>query len=156
LLGGTPKRNFNLSKLKAKRRRDPMSLYLRRLLKFEYLEPHTIREACSMANQYKEDSKFLAGGTDLLVQMKNRRAIPKFIIGFKNIPELDFIEHDKTKGLRIGPLTTLQSIVTSPIIKEKCNNLCETTSNMASFQIRNLAIIGGNICNGAPPDRITN
>lgn len=127
-----------------------MSLYLRRLPKFEYLAPNSIKEACSMANRYKEDSKFLAGGTDLLVQMKNRQGIPKLIIALKNILELDFIKYDKSSGLRIGALTTLQSIVNSQMIREKYNILCEATNNMASLQIRNLGTIGGNICNGAP------
>jgi len=127
-----------------------MSLYLRRRPKFEYLAPHTIREACSMANQYRGDSKFLAGGTDLLVQMKNRQEIPKVMISLKNISELDFIKYDKANGLRIGALTTLQSIVNSQMIKEKYNILYEATNHMASLQIRNLGTIVGNICNGAP------
>lgn len=126
-----------------------MSLYLRRLPKIEYLAPKTIDEALSMQNE-NENCKFLAGGTDLLIQMKNREKRPSVLIGLKNIPELNFIEYDEANGLRIGALTLLQALANSSVIRDKYNALHNAVSNMASLQVRNLGTIGGNLCNAAP------
>ncbi len=57
-----------------------------RLPKFEYFEPKTIKEACSLLLQYKEQASVIAGGTDLLVKMKDREVVPQYLIGLKGIP----------------------------------------------------------------------
>lgn len=127
-----------------------MPLYLKRLPEIEYLEPTTIKEICFLLSQYKEEAKVIAGGTDLLVQMKNRILTPKYLISLKKFPSLGKIIYDETNGLKIGALARLQDIKTSPIIKKKFTALFEAVYNMASIQIRNLATIGGNICNALP------
>jgi carbon-monoxide dehydrogenase medium subunit len=125
-------------------------LYLKRLPKFEYFEPKTVEEACTIVSQSNGKAKIIAGGTDLLVQMKNREIVPGKIIGLKNIPGLKGIEYDVSRGLMVGPMTTLHEIETSSLVKEKFEILSQATSSMASIQIRNLGTIGGNICSAVP------
>ena len=121
-----------------------------RLPKFEYFEPKTIKEACSLLLQYKEQASVIAGGTDLLVKMKNREVVPQYLIWLKGIPHLNYIEHDETQGLRIGTLATLDVLKTSSLIQSKFSILAQAIHQMASSQIRSLATIGGNLCNAVP------
>lgn len=90
-----------------------------RLSKFEVLEPRTVDAACSMLAEHNGDVRLLAGGTDLLVMMKQRVVAPPCLINLKSIPDLAYIEYDADSGLSIGPLTTLRQVVRSPIVKNK-------------------------------------
>lgn len=102
---------------------------------FEYLVPKTVSEACSLLVEHK-GSQVLAGGTDLLVTMKEGSAVPMCIIDLKKIAGLDYIDYDEMNGLRIGPLATLRSIETSTIIHEKYPPLYQAACVFASPQIR--------------------
>jgi carbon-monoxide dehydrogenase medium subunit len=91
----------------------------------------------------------LAGGTDLIVKMKDRVIEPKYIIDLSLLKELRFIS--KENGvIRVGALTTLREIETSPLIQEHVHVLSDAVEKMASWQIRNLGTIGGNLCNASP------
>lgn len=121
-----------------------------RLPRFEYLKPCTIEEACSLLAQHNGKAKILAGGTDLLVKMKERKLKPQYLIGLKGIPALDCLEYHEATGLRIGALTTLGTVARSLLVQEKYPILASAISKMATAQIRNLATVGGNLCNAAP------
>ena len=116
-----------------------------RLSKFEYLEPQSIDEACSMLAAHAGEAQVLSGGTDLMVLMKQRVATPGYLVNLKSIPGLSYIASDADFGLRIGPLTTLRSVSRSPLVKEKFPILAEAAGRVASPLIRNSATIGGNI-----------
>lgn len=118
-------------------------------LKIEYFAPKTIQEACSLALKYKEEAKIIAGGTDLLVQMKRKEVSPKYIINIRGIGQ-DYITYDDRDGLRIGALATIRSIEVSPLIRERFNILAQAASQLGSRQVRVRATIGGNLCNAAP------
>ncbi len=90
-----------------------------RLQKFEYLAPKTLDEAFSMLSQNKDKARVMAGGTDLLVKMKDRLVTCEQIIGLKNIDGLDYVEYDEKMGLRIGALATLDSVANSSVVQEK-------------------------------------
>ena len=120
------------------------------LPKFEYLIPTSLAEACALLAKHQGKAMVLAGGTDLVPQMKKRAATPEYLIGLKNIPKLDYIEFTKTGGLRIGALATLESILNSPVIKTNYPVLAEAIGRMATVQVRNLATLGGNLCNASP------
>ncbi|MFC1917062.1 FAD binding domain-containing protein [Chloroflexota bacterium] len=120
------------------------------LPEFTYLSPGTLPEACSLLAQYGNEAAVLAGGTDLLVKMKERQLTPHYLIGLKNIDNLDFIKLDDNKRISIGAMTTLNTIAVSPIIRRKLTFLALTADNMANQQIRNMGTIGGNLCNAAP------
>lgn len=123
---------------------------LSRCKEFKYYEPSTLAEAIILLEKYGEDAKIIAGGTDLLVAMKMKRLAPKYIINIKSIPNLNYIKYDEEKGLRIGALTKLSEIENSDIVKEKFKVIAKAAGVIGSVQIRNLATIGGNICNASP------
>ncbi len=120
------------------------------LPKFEYLAPASLAEACGLLAKHQGKAKVLAGGTDLVPQMKKRVKTPEYLIGLKNVPKLDYIEFDKTKGLRVGILATLEAILNSPVIKTNYPVLVEAVGRMGTVQVRNLATLGGNLCNASP------
>jgi len=117
---------------------------------FEYLQPKTVKEACSLLSKYEGKAKLLAGGTDLLVSMKNRKEVPQYVIGLKAIPNLHHIHYDDGRGLKIGTLATLHEIESSPTIRERFPVLVNAACQMAVPAIRNMGTVGGNLCNAAP------
>ena len=115
-----------------------------------YFEPKTIQEALSLASQCKGECRFFSGGTDLLVQMKQEGVLPSYIINIAGITGRNYISYDEKEGLRIGALTTIHSMRTSPLIREKFSILAQAAGQMATLQVRNRATIGGNLCNASP------
>ena len=124
--------------------------YLRRLPGFEYLAPETIDEAVLLLSRHGKKAKPIAGGTDILLKMKRREQAPRYLVGLKNIPGLDYIEYDDAQGLRFGPLVTIHAMETSPIVREKFPILSQAASTIGSAQIRNLGTVIGNVCNALP------
>jgi CO/xanthine dehydrogenase FAD-binding subunit len=120
------------------------------LPRFEYLSPQTVAEACSLLSKYGKSAKVIAGGTDLLVKMKERELAPQYLVGLKGINDLDYIEYDEVGGLRIGALTSNDSVAGSVVIREKFGLLSEAAAKIGTPQIRNMGTIVGNLCNAAP------
>jgi len=123
---------------------------LRRLPQIEVLFPKTIREALSFSNKHNGAAQFIAGGTDLLPKMKRRELIPTYLIDLKGISDLNYINYDSEKGLRVGAMTTLSEVGESSIIAENYPILVKTVSLMASIQVRNIGTIAGNLCSAVP------
>jgi carbon-monoxide dehydrogenase medium subunit len=108
-------------------------------------------ELFSQAAEWPQDKiRFLAGGTDLLIKMKDELTNPAALIDLKGIPGLSFIEPAEDKSLRIGTLTTISQLVRDRQIAEMYPALAEAASVIGSVQIRNKGTIGGNLCNGSP------
>jgi carbon-monoxide dehydrogenase medium subunit len=124
--------------------------YLRRLPGFEYLRPKTIQEACSLLSQFKEKARIITGGTDLLLKMRLREVVPQYVIGLKSIPELVYVKYDEANGLKLGALTTINAVETSPVVRDRFPVLSQAASVMASAQIRHLATVIGNLCSAVP------
>jgi len=118
-------------------------------IQFEYHAPKSLDEAVELLEKYGEDAHVLAGGTDLIPHMKQRRIEPKHIVNIKGILELACIK-DTPEGIHIGALAKLRTIELSPLIKEKLPLLSEAARSVGSVQVRNLGTIGGNICNASP------
>ena len=123
---------------------------VRRLPKFEYITPKTLGEATRFLSEHKNEARPIAGGTDLLLNMKRRAAVPQFVVGLRNIPDLDQIAYDEGKGLRIGPMVTIHDVETSPLVLEKYPILSQAAATLGSIQIRNLGTVVGNVCNALP------
>ena len=117
---------------------------------FDYFEPKTIDEAVSILEKYQENAKILAGGTDLIVAMQNKKINPKCLVNLKSVQGLNYILYDEKHGLKIGALTTLREIEKSEKIKKWHHILHQVAQKMASPSVRNLATIGGNLCNASP------
>ena len=119
-----------------------------RIPKFNYYRVESLNEALDLISRL-DDFKVLAGGTDLIIDLKVRRYTVKNIVDISRIKELSYIADDGDK-IRIGALTKLQAIAESPVVKEKAPVLAEAVREMASWQVRNIATIGGNLCNASP------
>ncbi len=115
-----------------------------RLPKFEYLEPTSIVEAVSMLHN-DPAAKILAGGTDLLVNMKHRVELPPIVVNIKKISDLDYIHHDDD-AVRIGALTPLKRICQTPFIVEKLPALARAASFVGSFHHQTMGTMAGNLC----------
>lgn len=113
---------------------------------FEYLKPRTVEEACVLLSKYRGEAKLLAGGTEMIVKMKQRIESPKYLVDLKGVSGLDKIQYDGDGVLKIGSLVTLRAIETSPVVKEKFSILGQSASKVGSLQLRHRGSIGGNIC----------
>ena len=120
------------------------------LPEFDVLRAKTIAEACALLSKYGDKARVLAGGTDLLVKMKYKGTLPKYLINVKKIPDLDQIRYEGPAGLRIGALTTIQAIKDSSVIAHKFPMLSQAAGKVGTLQIRNLGTIGGNLANASP------
>lgn len=122
---------------------------IRHLPEFDYFEPKTLKKAIELLAKYGKDAKVLAGGTDLLVDMKLRRMVLKKVVKLHRIPNLRFIERGR-KEIRIGSLTTLREIEKSDMIMKEYPALFEAAHLTGSVQVRSMATIGGNLCTASP------
>jgi xanthine dehydrogenase YagS FAD-binding subunit len=112
---------------------------------FEYASPTTKEQAVSLLGNSWDDA-VLAGGTDLLSMMKDEIATPKRLVNIKDIPELRGVKFSPRDGLRIGALVTIQELVDSADVRQRYSVISKTASEIAGPQIRNMATIGGNLC----------
>ncbi|MFC1821794.1 FAD binding domain-containing protein [Thermodesulfobacteriota bacterium] len=117
-----------------------------RLPRFEYLKPASLEECLEALKEDGERAGILAGGTDLLVNMKQRVTCPDKIVSVRAIPELRSISEDKEGNMHIGACVPLTELVQNPLISEKLPALRDAVSSVASRHIRNMATLGGNIC----------
>lgn len=120
------------------------------LPKFDYIGVSTIEEACRQLAKYKRAAKVIAGGTDLLVRMKDRVIEPRYLIGIKGIKGLNKVVYDRGEGLRIGALATHKDVIGSGVVQRRYPSLVEALETIGTVQVRNLGTVGGNLCNAAP------
>jgi len=117
---------------------------------FEYFAPRTLDEALRLLGERKESARLLAGGTDLIVQMKSGRASPSSIIDVKKIPELNRLDYTSGSGLFVGAAVPVSRMNAFPALPSKYGLLHDACSLIGSFQLRSRATVGGNVCNAAP------
>jgi aerobic carbon-monoxide dehydrogenase medium subunit len=117
---------------------------------FDYLEPTTVAEACSLLQQHAGEAKVFAGGTHVTILMKQGLFEPKALVNVKNIQELKGVRYDSTEGLIIGALTTHRELETSPLVKEKFPVLSQAEREVANIRVRNMGTVGGNLASGEP------
>jgi CO/xanthine dehydrogenase FAD-binding subunit len=115
--------------------------------RYGYYRPKTLQEAFRLKDSIPE-SFYFSGGTDLMVRIKKREIQPRAIISLRSIPNLSGIKNGKI--IRIGAMTTLSDIIKNPLLLEKYPVLTQAANILGSVQIRNVATIGGNLCNGSP------
>lgn len=120
------------------------------IFRFEYKAPGSLEAALSVLNEKKGRCRILAGGTDLIVQIRSGQAHPDVVVDVKKIPELNRLEWIESKGLHIGAAVPLSKLIAFPTLVEKFNMLAQACFVIGSTQIRNRATIGGNVCNAAP------
>ena len=126
-----------------------MEAEIRPLPKFEYFAPGSLSNIVALLQEYGEEAALLAGGTDLLSNIKRLSRSPNVIVDLNRVPALSFIERKKDV-LHIGAATVLNEIKKSPVVQERAPVLAEAIGVLASNPIRNRATIGGNLCNASP------
>jgi xanthine dehydrogenase YagS FAD-binding subunit len=113
---------------------------------FQYASPKQQRQAVGLLSTQWGDAEVLAGGTDLLSLMKDDVVHPKRVVNIKGLEELRGIRFDPQHGLRVGALVTLVELSENPLARQHFPMLAATAGDAASPQIRNLATLGGNMC----------
>ena len=111
---------------------------------FSYVNATSIEQVPSLLGRSWDDAVVMAGGTDLLGEMKDFAAVPKRVVNLKSIEGLDYIRQDDAT-LRIGALATLTDVLTSGDVTQDYSALRQAVSVIASPQIRNMATLAGNI-----------
>ena len=116
---------------------------------FDYKIPKTLQEACDLLWQAEGNAKIIAGGTDLVIGLRNGDQKPPFIIDITKMEELRKIE-EKNGTVSVGAAVTHAEIASSSLVKKYGKVLSDATSEIGSPQIRNIGTIGGNIINASP------
>jgi carbon-monoxide dehydrogenase medium subunit len=117
---------------------------------FDYFEPRSLDEAVAFQRQAQGLSCWMAGGTDLLVQIKEHVRQPVQVINLKRIPAMDDFSFDPVEGLRLGALVTARAVETSGMVQRHYAGLARACTDFASIQVRNRATVVGNVCRASP------
>ena len=116
--------------------------------RFDYFEPRTLDEAAKLLAA--PNTQILAGGTDLLVELKEHLRHAARVVNIKKIAGLTALSFDAKDGLRIGALATERDVELSPVVKERYRGLLQAVRELGSIQVRYRATIIGNICRASP------
>ena len=117
------------------------------LPEFEYVEPKSLKGAARALALDPQGSVLLAGGTDLLVNMKHRLMEPRRLINLKSIPKMAYIESAKGE-VRIGALTTLHEVSSSSLIRDQYPALYQAAQEVGAYSHQVMGTVGGNLCQG--------
>ena len=123
---------------------------MKRTEPFDFYQPASLQEASRLLKENGPGGRFLAGGTDLVIAMKEKGLVPKYIVDLKRIAGLSGIREQGDGSIAIGALTTMREIETSPVITKKYPFLSQSAAEVGSIQIRNRATVGGNMANATP------
>jgi CO/xanthine dehydrogenase FAD-binding subunit len=123
---------------------------MKRTEPFDFYQPTTLQEASRLFKEKGPGGRFLAGGTDLVIAMKEKGLLPNYVVDLKRVPGISGIRENPDGSISLGALTTMYEIETSPLINKKFHFLAQSAAEVGSIQIRNRATIGGNMCNATP------
>ena len=118
--------------------------------RFELVLPGSLDDCVKALARHGSEAKLLAGGTDLLPQMKNALLKPAVVIDLSGVSRLRAIEPANGQGLRIGAAVTARTLELDRAVRARFLSLAESGALVGSVQVRNLATLGGNLCNAAP------
>ena len=118
--------------------------------RFEYLEARTLRQAIGMLQRHGPQARIVAGSTDFLVRWRAGFWHPDHVVNIQHIPSLSRLTYSRRSGLRLGALVTIQTLEQHPAIRQHYPALAAAAASFAGVQVRNLATVGGNICNASP------
>ena len=118
--------------------------------RFEYLEARTLRQAIGMLQRHGEKARIVAGSTDFLVRWRAGFWHPDYVVNIQHVPGLSRVAYSRRNGLRLGSLVTIQTLEQHPAIRQHYPALAAAAASFAGVQVRNLATVGGNICNASP------
>ena len=117
---------------------------------FDFVSPSSIDEAVKTLASKGDQARIMAGGTDMLVQMRAGRRTAPLVVNIKGIPELNEVSYDASKGLTLGAAVPCYQIYQNNTLANAYPGLMDSASLIGGIQIQGRATIGGNICNAAP------
>lgn len=120
------------------------------LPKFDFIAAKSMEEAANLVLELGDKCKVMAGGTDVLLLLRDHVITPETVISLREIPNLDFVNYIPGEGARIGALATLNAIETSEAIKKEMPAVSDSAHYVASKQVRCKGTMVGNICNASP------
>jgi carbon-monoxide dehydrogenase medium subunit len=117
---------------------------------FDYIAPTTVAEVVAALVKGGNNTRVMAGGTDLLVKIRHRMLLPKQIVSLKRIVGLDTINLDKKNGLTIGATALLADVAAHKGVRRHYPTVAEAAGATANVQVRNMGTVVGNLCNASP------
>jgi carbon-monoxide dehydrogenase medium subunit len=119
------------------------------MIPFEYRTPKNLKEVHAALSEFGQDAKLIAGGTALVIMMKQRLVRPNCLVSLRSVRGLNGIEL-KDGGISIGGLTTHRDVERSPLIRRRLPMLAETYHHVATIRVRNMATVGGGLAHADP------
>jgi carbon-monoxide dehydrogenase medium subunit len=119
------------------------------MISFEYRTPKNLKEVHASLKEFGTDAKLIAGGTALIIMMKQRLVQPSCLVSLRSVRGLNGIEI-KDGGLRIGGLATHRAVESSPLVRRRLPLLAETYHHVATVRVRNMATVGGGLAHADP------
>lgn len=120
------------------------------MVTFDYFEPKSLEEACTLLKEHGDDARVIAGGTAMVIWMRQRLLNPRVVISLANIANFESIRFNEKDGLRIGAGARHRDIELAPVVEQRYPILHETFRKVAQPRIRNMGTIGGNLVQGDP------
>lgn len=117
---------------------------------FDYVRAGALDEVPRLLEEHGEAARLLMGGTDLFVRMRDGFICPQIVVDVKHLPGMRDILYDEQTGLTIGAAATMNEVARHPDVQIHYPLLAEAANSVASYQLRNRATLGGNLCNGSP------
>jgi len=117
---------------------------------FDYVKASTSNEVTRLLEEHGEAARLLMGGTDLFVRMRDGFIRPQIVVDVKHLPGMRDILYDEQAGLRVGAASTMNEVARHLDVQAHYPLLAEAAESVASYQLRNRATVGGNLCNGSP------
>ncbi|MCI1192415.1 xanthine dehydrogenase family protein subunit M [Calidifontimicrobium sp. SYSU G02091] len=117
---------------------------------FDYHAPTSLNDVVALLRQHGPHASVLAGGTDLLVEIKEALRRPQHVVNLKRVPGLDRLGHDAERGLHIGALVRVRDLETSADVQRHYAGLWQAARELGSIQVRCRATLAGNVCRASP------
>lgn len=118
--------------------------------RFDYHRAETLEQASRLLTDLGDDTFLFNGGTDLLVEIRERLRRVRNVVDIKGIPGLSDITYDETRGLTFGALVTVGRLERLALVRERYPNLRDALASLGSIQVRNRATVVGNVCRASP------
>lgn len=115
------------------------------MLNVELLQPTSIDEAAALLARDGADTKIIAGGTAMVIMLRNRLIAPAKLLSLGRVPDLSYIRHEPGTGLRIGALATIREVETSSVVRQHNPTLARTFAQVGNIRVRHAATVGGNL-----------
>jgi len=118
------------------------------MIDYDYKKPDSLKDVFGLLKEYGPKATLIAGGTDVMLDIRNKKLSPDVLISLRGLKDLSYIK--KNSGYHIGAMTTHRMLERSDVVMTDLSALHDGSKKIGSVQIRNVATIGGNICNAAP------